>query len=137
MTPDRLQLIDGEHAGAGEDSDLAEPAAAAAPRPLAFPNVAEWVQHVLLPQYARPTTSSDIRWCPYWWEHAEAMVRLEATWRAWEHLRHEGATGPAVWWRDFGDPMLREITSPVGPFFKCTYTGPDSTATSMRSPRRG
>lgn len=124
MTPERLQLVDGEL----PDPTTTDPAplAAAAERQLAFPNVAQWVQHLLLPQYARPTTSAEFRWCPYWWEHAEAMVRLEAGWRAWEHLRHEGATGPAVWWRDFGDPMMREVTSPMGPFFNCSYSGAGS-----------
>lgn len=124
MTHDRLQLVDQPEDGPPNDQPVT--AAADGDRPLAFPNVADWVQNSLLPQYARPT-SSDLRWCPYWWEHAEAMVRLEAGWRAWEYLRWEGATGPAVWWRDYGDPMMRELTAKTGPFHLCSYSGKDST----------
>jgi hypothetical protein len=60
-----------------------------------YANVNAWVNHVLIPHYRRPATS-DVRWCTYWCEHAEAGARLEACWRAWQHLRHEGPTGPAV-----------------------------------------
>ncbi|WP_370460793.1 DUF4913 domain-containing protein [Pseudarthrobacter sp. GA104] len=42
----------------------------------------------------------DVTWCPRWWNRPEAISRLEALWRAWEHLRLDGATGMTVWWRD-------------------------------------
>lgn len=28
---------------------------------------------------------------------------MEALWRAWEHLRLDGATGISVWWKDHAD----------------------------------
>lgn len=83
-----------------------------------FANVADWVRDVVLPAHRRPL-DSDTKWCPYWWEHTEAVARLEATWRAWEHLRHEGPTGPAVWFRDYFDPMMVQLTSRTGPFHAC------------------
>lgn len=71
----------------------------------------------LLPNYRRRMLHT--RWCRRWWEHAEAISRLEAIWQAWEAMRYDGATGMAVWWRDYADPHLRVLTDREGPFFEC------------------
>lgn len=82
-----------------------------------FVTVADWVAGYLLPRYRR---SRQQRWCPVWWEHAEAVDRLDALWQSWEALRSEGPTGLAVWWRDFADHHLHVLTDPeLGPFHAC------------------
>lgn len=86
------------------------------PEPM-FANVADWLHAYLLPNYRRPLLHN--RWCQRWWEHAEAISRLEAIWQAWEAMRYDGATGLAVWWRDYADPHLRVLLDEAGPFFDC------------------
>lgn len=84
---------------------------------LAFPNADAWVRGWLLQTWRR----ADARWCEKWWLHAEALSRIEAIWRAWEHLRNDGALGPSIWWRDHGDYHLAILTAPNGPFRLCQH----------------
>ena len=44
------------------------------------------------------------------------MIRLEALWRAWEHLRLDPSTGMSVWWRDHADHHMSVLMDPEGPF---------------------
>jgi hypothetical protein len=87
----------------------------------AFPNVAVFVKHWLLPTYRR--NPSKHVWDPRWWEYPEAATRLEALWRSFEFLRLEGPTGMAVFFRDYMDPTMRELTSENGPFWKMNKLG--------------
>ena len=84
-----------------------------------FGSLLEFVVEHFCPVYARPT-SPTVRWCASWWDHAEAIYRLEALWRSWEAYRLEPRLGIASWLRDYLDPQLRELTSPTGPFASCT-----------------
>ncbi|NMM17173.1 MAG: DUF4913 domain-containing protein [Cellulomonas sp.] len=61
--------------------------------------------------YARSSTA----WCPQWWKDAEGTYRLEALWRAWEHVRLDPATGSSVWLRDHADPHMAVLLSSDGP----------------------
>ena len=55
--------------------------------------------------------------------HPEAVVRLEAMWRAWEKMRREDPlAGIAKWFVEIGDPMMRELLDPDGPFKGCNET---------------
>ncbi|GAA4108508.1 uncharacterized protein DUF4913 [Enteractinococcus coprophilus] len=56
------------------------------------------------------------RWSAQWWKSAEAMLRLNAVWRAYEALRLDAATGLSVWLKDHFDPHMRALTSEDGPF---------------------
>lgn len=80
-----------------------------------YPNVVVFVTEWLLPHYRRNPKSH--RWSPRWFEYTEVLDRLEALWRAWEHYRLEGMTGMAVFFNDYMDPTMREVTSPDGPFW--------------------
>lgn len=75
-----------------------------------FANVYEFVDQWVLPRYLRKPGT--VRWDPDWFENVEALDRLEALWRAWEHYRLEGMTGMAVFWNDQFDPTMRELTDP-------------------------
>jgi len=91
------------------------------PGRLYFANVDEFVRMYLLPNWRRKP--HNVAWCSHWWEHAEAISRLEALWESWEKLRLEPGTGMAVWWRDYADPHMAVLTDrDAGPFTKCDFT---------------
>ena len=49
-----------------------------------YPHVYAWVQGFLAPAYAHELGHGESwRWCSKWWNHAEALIRLEAAWKAW------------------------------------------------------
>lgn len=79
-----------------------------------------WVHRHVAAVIARPLRG-EIRWCPLWWEHPEAVFRLEALRRAWTQLAPEPGTGMSLWIRDHLDPCLRELLSPLGPFADCSH----------------
>lgn len=84
-----------------------------------YGSLLEFVTDAFTPVYCR-VPSPTLRWCASWWDHAEAIYRLEALWRSWELYRLEPRLGMASWLRDFLDPQLRELTSATGPFASCT-----------------
>jgi len=97
-----------------------------APAPeLVYGSTQEWLTEWLLPTYRRyiSPNGSQSTWCPSWWMHAEAVIRLEALWRAWEYLRLDGQTGSSVWWKDHADYHLATLLDPQGPFHGCTSAG--------------
>ena len=82
---------------------------------LAYPSLGEWYTEL----YSRDVGRGGRLWCPEWWKHAEAIYRLDALWRAWEHLRLDGSLGPSTWLRDHLDPHMAQLMSPDGPFKGC------------------
>jgi hypothetical protein len=87
-----------------------------------FPDSATWVAHWLCPNLEREIKRT-FEWCPSWWDHPEAVQRIEALWRAWESLRLEGGTGMNTWWVDHADPQLAQLCNPdIGPFGHCHTT---------------
>lgn len=89
---------------------------------LIYGSVAQWVHEFLIPVYRRVLSAngSNSTWCPSWWMHAEAVIRLEALWRAWEHLRLDGKTGMSVFMKDHLDHHMAVLTDTKGPFDGCT-----------------
>ncbi|WP_223840499.1 DUF4913 domain-containing protein [Saccharopolyspora pogona] len=84
-----------------------------------FANVEAWVTQWLAPMIRRPLTG-DTTWCPQWWQHPEAILRLEALWRAWEFLRTDGTVGMSVFVRDHLDPHLNFLMNrELSPLSKC------------------
>ncbi|MBW0115285.1 DUF4913 domain-containing protein [Pseudonocardia sp. KRD-169] len=69
---------------------------------------------------ARPLRG-ELTWCPLWWEHPEAVFRLEALRRAWTELAPEPGAAMSIWIRDHLDPCLRELLTPLGPFADCAH----------------
>ncbi len=114
----------------GLDDDLLDDDLAAPPPTVAddvdapttlYGSVAEWVADFLAVAYAREVRVNGAHhyWCSQWWRHPEALDRLDALWRAWEALRRDPATGPAVWWKDYADPLMTVLLSRDGPFGQC------------------
>ena len=102
-----------ERAVERELDDLAEPACAY------YPTLPSWVEDWLLPLYRRSLNGHHRVWCPEWWRHNEAVARLDALWRAWEHLRLDPATGLSVWFRDHADHHMSILLDADGPLKGC------------------
>ena len=99
--------------------DDEEQAAEEEPSTLMFGSVDEFVREQLLNTYTRvvgPAGRAHRRWAADWWRYPEAIVRLEALWRSWEHLRQDGATGSSTWWRDHLDHHMPILMDVEGPF---------------------
>lgn len=115
------EFDDGFGDGSGPD---VKPPAADEPTELVFSNPLEFFTNVLGPSYVREVNGgSEYVWCPQWYKHVEGLSRVEAMWRAWEHLRGDGAFGMSIWWLNHADPHMRVLMAPNGPFKKCTYDG--------------
>lgn len=82
---------------------------------LVYGSVDEFVREYLRHVYRRATSEQRV-WAARWWEYDEAEIRLEALWRAWEHLRLDPSTGMSVWWRDHADHHMAVLMDPEGPF---------------------
>lgn len=91
---------------------------------LVFGSTEHWVTEWLAPSYRRYITPNGARttWCGAWWRHPEAVMRLEALWRAWEHLRLDGQTGMSVWWKDHADHHMPVMLDAEGVFKGCTLS---------------
>ena len=84
---------------------------------LRYRSVDEFVRALVIPVFRRNVgPRAEARWSARWWESAEAIMRLEAMWRAWEALRHDPATGISGWLRDHADHHMAVLLSPTGPF---------------------
>lgn len=91
-----------------------------APPPLYYGSVDEFVREMITPVFRRKVGErAALHWSARWWESAEAVIRLEALWRSWEHLRLDPATGMSVWLRDHADHHLSILMGPDGPFAVC------------------
>jgi hypothetical protein len=107
--------IGGSFTGSGApDEDRARPM---------FDRLDDWVNHWLLAVYVRSTDGANVTWCPKWWLHPEAYVRLDALWRTWEHLRLQPGTGMSVFMRDHLDHHMAVLLSHGGPFEGCKASG--------------
>lgn len=83
---------------------------------LYFGSVDEFVRGFLLPNYKRRVDGQRVMWAAEWWKYAEAVARLDALWRAWEHLRQDAQTGMSVWFRDHAEHHMSILLSTDGPF---------------------
>jgi len=83
---------------------------------LYYGSVDEFVREYLRTVYRRAINGRSRVWAARWWEYPEAVIRLEALWRAWEHLRRDPTTGMSVWWRDHADHHLPALMDPDGAF---------------------
>ena len=102
-----------------EPDEWADRRPAEEPRALRFATLPEFVEH-LSTWYRRDVVDTSGRvWCPRWFEHGEAVIRLEAIWRALEALRLDPSFGISVWLRDHCDVHMAVLMDPAGPFRGC------------------
>ncbi|MFI6167060.1 DUF4913 domain-containing protein [Nocardia sp. NPDC051052] len=110
-------------------------------QPMIYASVVEFVENYLSLVYRRQVTDlSDTVWCPEWFQHAEAVARLDAMWRAWEYFRLNGATGLSVWFLDHADPHMAKLFDPKGPFKYCSVRNGHKDMLSplpLKSPQHG
>jgi len=100
---------------------------AATPAPFDFATLYTWVHiHIATITERKIVKGSGsesgvgVRWCTRWYEHDEAIARLEALRRAWEeHVLTPGA-GMSSWYISHYDPHITALTSPGGPFWQCS-----------------
>lgn len=59
------------------------------------------------------------RWCDHWWDHPEAVLRLDALWRTWE-VTAQSSAGMSAWIHGDLDPSLTMIFHTDGPFSDCS-----------------
>lgn len=99
-------------------------AAPSAP-PTKYGSVDEFVREYLRHVYKRRIDGRHRCWAGAWWRYEEAVIRLEALWRSWEHLRLDPDVGMSVWWRDHADYHMAVLMDPDGPFGDATE-GPEN-----------
>ena len=108
------------------------------PPPLYYGSVDEFVRDFLVPVFSRQVGDRAARrWSAEWWRNPEAIVRLEALWRSWEHLRLDPATGMSVWLRDHADHHLGVLWDTEGPFAKSTHQARPGEPLPYASPPEG
>lgn len=86
---------------------------------LAYPSLERWVADFFMPTFRR-TFGGEFRWCTRWRDHPEAVLRLDALWRAYESLRSDGPLDMASWLTNFLDPQLPVLLGRSGPFGQCS-----------------
>ncbi|MEJ5869370.1 DUF4913 domain-containing protein [Pseudokineococcus sp. 5B2Z-1] len=90
------------------------------PPALFYATLPDFVEGFLATTYARSFDLRELTWCPQWWRHSEAVVRLDAIWRAWEHLRKDPTVGTSTWLLQHGDPNMNVLMSADGPLKGCS-----------------
>ena len=80
-----------------------------------------WVENNITTLIARkvPTTDGAPKWCQCWWDHAEAIARLEAARQAWVALSGAGGTGLVTYFDYLDRVVLEPLTSDTDPFARC------------------
>lgn len=85
-----------------------------------FASLDAFIEGYVLPNWRhRPSQG---KWCAVWWQHSEAIARLEAVWEAFEVMRLEPAPALSTWWRDHLEVHMRSLTVEDGTFAGCTAT---------------
>ena len=92
---------------------------------LKYRNLELFVAEFLAPLYRRevirPGSETKKRWCPMWWDHGEAVVRLGALWRAFERMRQGDGVEMSLWWLVHAVPTMEQLMDPEhGPFQYCS-----------------
>ena len=126
LTPERLDALR-QAASAAAEAELSPPPEVVEDDvpTLYYGSVDEFVREFVCPVFRRNVGEegrADYRWSARWWESAEAITRLEALWRAWEHLRMDPSTGISVWLRDHADHHLGVLMSATGPWARSKDT---------------
>lgn len=88
-----------------------------------FATLAEFVEWLATVWEQKISSQSGPMWCSRWFEHPEAVLRLEAMWRSFEAARADPLNGMATWLRDIADHHMSQLTSGTSPFRRCKDNG--------------
>ncbi|WP_331766012.1 DUF4913 domain-containing protein [Embleya sp. NBC_00896] len=101
-----------------------------------FPSLEAFVSGYIAPIFPIDPSRDVHAWCPDWWRHPEAVVRLSAMWEAFEASGTEDPwAGLERWYRD-ADLHLAELRDPVsGTFSRCSPTHGHTEATAAMPTR--
>lgn len=100
----------------GDDARTDDAPQAVAKPTMVYANVDEFVRGFVIEGLSRPIDGQQRVWAAEWWKYPEAISRLDAMWRSWEHMRLDGATGLSAWYINHADPHMRVLMDPHGPF---------------------
>lgn len=113
----------------GPEHSHQEPAAA-----LVYASAVEFFVELLAQSYVREVNEgAAYAWCPEWYKHREALIRMESIWRAWEHLRLEPVLGISTWWWNHADPHMRKTPMPEKAALPHVAPAPPATPLSSAS----
>ena len=84
-----------------------------------YGSLVEFVEEFFVVAFARTLGGQTAAWCTHWWDHTEAILRLEALWRTFEAARLEPVAGMANWLGGQLDRHLPVLLSGTGPFGQC------------------
>lgn len=90
------------------------------PPPRRYETLDEFVGEFLVSALWVDLTGQFRIWCPEWWRHPGAIMRLDALHRAFEALRQDPGTGMSTWVLHHADPHMVALTSPQGVFKGCS-----------------
>lgn len=80
----------------------------------------EFVSDFLVSAFWVDLSGQDRVWCPEWWRHTAAIVRLDALHRAFEAMRLDAGGGLSAWILHHADPHMTVLTDPQGPLKGCS-----------------
>lgn len=101
-------------------ADRSDGDAADDPIVLAFESLEEFVVLYVAQVFPVDPDGEQSTWCPQWWLHSEALVRLSLMWRTYEiHLVKPGLI--SRWLVHHADPHMAALRDPLGgPFSRCS-----------------
>jgi hypothetical protein len=82
-----------------------------------YPTLEEWVREFFCVVFARHLMK--VHWCAKWFDHEEALIRLDYLWFAFEDCRRKPGLGLAEWLTRHLDPQRQILLGPDGPFSGC------------------
>lgn len=109
-----------------ESADQTAEATSPAPATFGPPDLAvlePWVQDNISSWYERQLTvtgKGQVQWCPYWFEHPEAITRLWVVRAVQLEAAQAGPEAVSVYLREHFDYHLGVLTAPTGPFNRCS-----------------
>ncbi|NHC16210.1 DUF4913 domain-containing protein [Motilibacter deserti] len=86
-----------------------------------YRDVEEFVNEFFVLAFAR-TLGGNALWCDRWWDHPEAVLRLEGLWRTFETSRRQPENGGPIFLA-LVDHHLPILLSAAGPFSACGGSG--------------
>lgn len=102
-----------------------------------YPNLLAFVDRELMPYFDREVHHNyrNYIWCPKWWLHTEAIMRLNLLWDAWEGANlSKKADAKIAWLINYAHPIVEKLLAPSGPFRSCAGDKGHDPRANVRKP---